>query len=300
MSASWFRLMCVAAASGFAVLAATGCKDADPPPAPVTAQTPVTAAPAPVAPAAPAPKAEPVSWHAAKYDPIHFKPAIDAATDEQCLACHAEVLKASVRQTSPAGLQAAAAKAWYQQISTYEGEQDTLHRRHLETAYAKQVMNLRCTTCHQGSDPRDQAPGSSATAQAGLTLRKTVKPEATCLMCHGQMNWPVMGLPGPWAEFREPFQNNCVVACHSVQRTVRHQVNYLNAQAIEELAAKPDGGDVCFGCHGGRPWYRVAYPYPRHAWPDMPTDVPEWAKNRPAQSEARFIAAAGKPAGEKQ
>ncbi|MDR2155004.1 MAG: hypothetical protein LBE78_08270 [Burkholderiaceae bacterium] len=297
MSASWFRallykLMCVTSAGLLAAFGTAGCKDATSPPAPVAAATsaPAFAAPAEVTPA---------SYQAAKYDPIHFKPAIEQATDQQCLACHAEVLKPSVRKASPAGLEAAAAKAWYQRISTYEGEQDTLHRRHLETPYAKQVMNLRCTTCHQGSDPRDQAPGSSATAQADLTLRKTVKPEATCLMCHGQMNWPVMGLPGPWAEFKEPFQNNCVVACHTVQRTVRHQVNYLNAQAIEELAAKTDGGDVCFGCHGGRAWYRVAYPYPRHPWPDMPDDVPEWAKNRPTKSEARFIAVAN-PAGEKQ
>jgi hypothetical protein len=233
-----------------------------------------------------------VSYQAAKYDPIHFKPAIEKAADQQCLACHAEVLTPSVRKTSPAGLESAAAKAWYQQISTYQGEQETFHRRHLATAYAKQVMNLHCNTCHQGSDPRDQNPGSSVTAQSDLTLRKTVTPEATCLKCHGQMNWPVMGLPGSWSQFKEPFQNNCVTACHGVLRTVRHQVNYLNAKAIEELAVKQDGGDVCFGCHGGRAWYRAAYPFPRHPWPNMPDEIPAWAKNRPTQSEARFIVAA--------
>jgi len=256
-------------------------------PASSQAQAPVASAPAP------APAATPVSYQAAKYDPLHFKPAIDKATDQQCLACHAEVLKPSVRKTSPAGLEAASAKAWYQQISTYQGEQDTFHRRHLETPYAKQVMNLHCNTCHEGSDPRDQNPDSSATLRDGFTLRKTVTPQATCLKCHGQMNWPVMGLPGPWSQFKEPFQNNCVAACHSVQRTVRHQVNYLNAKAIEELAAKQDGGDVCYGCHGGRAWYRVAYPFPRHKWPDMPEEIPAWAKNRPTQSEARFLIVAG-------
>ena len=240
-----------------------------------------------------APAPTPVSYQTAKYDPIHFEPAIDQASDQQCLACHAEVLAPSVRKTSPAGLQADATRAWYQQISTYQGEQETFHRRHLVTPYAKQVMNLHCNTCHEGSDPRDQNPGSSVTAQAdGFTLRKTITPEATCLKCHSQMNWPVMGLPGPWSQFKEPFQNNCVAACHSIQRTVRHQVNYLNAKAIEELATKQDGGDVCFGCHGGRAWYRVAYPFPRHKWPNMPEETPAWAKNRPAQSEARFIAAA--------
>jgi len=242
----------------------------------------------------------PISYQVAKYDPIHFKPAIEQATDQQCLACHAEVLKPAMRKASPAGVEAASARAWYQQISTYQGEQETFHRRHLETAYAKQVMNLRCTTCHQGNDPRDRAPGSSATAQSDLTLRKTVTPETTCLKCHAQMNWPVMGLPGPWPQqSKDLFQNNCL-ACHIAIRTTRHQVTYLNAKTIEELAAKPNGGDVCYGCHGGRAWYRTHYPYPRHAWPDMPTEIPDWAKDRPTQSEARFLAAAAARQGEKK
>jgi hypothetical protein len=234
-----------------------------------------------------------MSYQAAKYDPIHFKPAINQATDAQCLACHAEVLKPSVRETSEAGLESAAAKAWYQQLSTYQGAQETFHRRHLVMPYAKQVMNLHCNTCHQGYDPRDLASGSSATTQPDLTLRKTVVPEETCLKCHSQMNWPVMGLPGPWPQFREAFNNNRVVAGHGVQRTVRHQVNYLNPKATEELAVKPNGGDVCYGCHGGRAWYRVAYPFPRHLWPNMPPDTPSWAKNRPTQSEARFLVGVG-------
>jgi hypothetical protein len=64
-------------------------------------------------------------------------------------------------------------------------------------------------------------------------------------------------------------------------------VNYLNAEAIEKAAAA--GGDVCYGCHGGRPWYRIAYPYPRHSWPGMPSDAPDWAKDRPTESEVRFL-----------
>ena len=50
---------------------------------------------------------------------LHFKPAIDTATDAQCLACHREVLDDTVRETSPAGVRAASSKAWYQQLSTY-------------------------------------------------------------------------------------------------------------------------------------------------------------------------------------
>jgi hypothetical protein len=52
---------------------------------------------------------------------------------------------------------------------------------------------------------------------------------------------------------------------------------------------------VCYGCHGGRQWYRISFPYPRHSWAGMPEETPDWAKNRPTESEARFrIPAAGK------
>jgi hypothetical protein len=232
----------------------------------------------------------------ATYDPLHFKPAIETATDEQCLACHREVLEDRVREASPAGIKSAEAKAWYQQMATYTGDQETFHRRHLVTPLAKQLMNLRCNTCHEGHDPREEAPGSSATGapqtETGFTLRKQVNPETACLKCHGQMPAKeIMGLPGDWPDSKEAMQNDCLT-CHVAFRTNRHQVNYLNAEAIEEAAkagqATKTGGDVCYGCHGGRPWYRIAYPYPRHAWEGMPPDTPDWAKNRPTQSEARF------------
>lgn len=227
----------------------------------------------------------------ATYSPLHFKPAILAASDEQCLACHREVLDDKVRASSPAGVKAADAKAWYQRIATYAGDQETFHRRHLETPLAKQLMNLKCNTCHEGHDPREEAQGSSATAPAqadkGFTLRKQVNPETTCLKCHGQMPpKEIMGLPGPWSEVKDMFQNNCQT-CHAAIRTERHNVSYLNAKAIEE-AATAQGGDVCYGCHGGRAWYRIAYPYTRHAWPNMPPDTPDWAKKRPTRSEPRF------------
>jgi nitrate/TMAO reductase-like tetraheme cytochrome c subunit len=225
----------------------------------------------------------------ATYDPIHFKPAIESARDEQCLACHREVLEDKVRETSPAGVKASTSLAWYQRNPTYSGEQDTFHRRHLVTPLAKELMNLSCNTCHQGHDPREEAPGSSATgtpqSDAGFALRKVVNPETTCLKCHGQMNIQVMGLPSPWHESREMFGGSCLT-CHAAIRTNRHQVTYLKAEAIE--AAGQKSGEVCYGCHGGRPWYRIAYPYPRHAWEGMAPDVPDWAKDRPTESEARF------------
>lgn len=225
----------------------------------------------------------------ATYDPIHFQPAIAGASDEQCLACHREILDDKVRPVSPAGLKAAGSQAWYQRLSTYSGEQDTFHRRHLVTPLAKEVMNLSCTTCHQGHDPREEAPGSSATgtpqSTTDFTLRKQVNVATTCLKCHGPMPVQLMGLPGPWPESKEMFGNNCLT-CHAAIRTTRHQVTYLKAAAIEEAGKK--NADVCYGCHGGRAWYRIPYPYPRHAWDGMSPDLPDWAKDRPTQSEARF------------
>ena len=114
-------------------------------------------------------------------------------------------------------------------------------------------------------------------------MRKSVSTEAVCLKCHGKMNWQVMGLPQPWEQSKTTFQNNCTL-CHAAIRTTRHQVNYLNAQAIEEEAKT--SADLCFGCHGGRAWYRMSYPYPRHPWPGMDTAIPDWARNRAIQSDA--------------
>jgi len=228
-----------------------------------------------------------VDYQRARFDPIHFQPAITQASDAQCLACHEEVLKPSVREQSPAGVKAATTLAWYQQTNTYQGAQETFHRRHLSTPLARSLMDLRCNTCHEGHDQRDEHPLSSATSQrnGGFALRKLVNPETTCLKCHGQMNYSVMGLPEPWPKSKEMFQNNCLL-CHAAIRTTRHQVNYLKAEAIE--AAATGNADVCYGCHGGRAWYRVNYPYPRNAWEGMDPAVPEWAQQRPTKSEPRF------------
>jgi hypothetical protein len=234
----------------------------------------------------------------ASYSPLHFQPAIDTAADGQCLACHKEILDDKVRKTSPAGVEAADSLAWYQLVSTYGGDQETFHRRHLVTPLAKQLMDLKCNTCHQGHDPREEAPGSSATAprqsEAAFTLRKQVNPETICLKCHGQMAQPeeVMGLTGSWPEVKHLFRNDCL-PCHASIRTERHKVDYLKADAIEAAARAGKGGmtggDVCYGCHGGRPWYRTAYPYARNPWPEMPDGTPAWAKSRPTHSEPRFL-----------
>jgi len=233
-----------------------------------------------------APKAVP-DYQRAVYDPIHFKPAIDKATNEQCLACHAEVLKPSVRKNSIAGVSSEKSKAWYQDTSTYKGDQDTFHRRHLTTQFATQVMTMKCTTCHEGMSPRDEAPNTSASDQGlALTLRKLVNPETSCLKCHGTMNHEVMGLPDTWQKIKATFQNNCML-CHAGIRTKRHHVDYLKPDEIEKLGSMDS--EVCFGCHGGRAWYRIPFPYARNAWPGMPTETPDWAKNRPTTSDVRFL-----------
>ncbi|MBL3528860.1 MAG: hypothetical protein JMN27_14975 [gamma proteobacterium endosymbiont of Lamellibrachia anaximandri] len=223
-------------------------------------------------------------YERARWHPIHFKPAIDDATDEQCLSCHGEILDRKVREKSPAGIDATNATAWYQTLSSYSGQQDTFHRRHLVTPLAKKVMDLKCNTCHQGNDPREAAFIPPDPSNTDFTLRKAVNPE-TCLMCHGASPYKLMGLPSPWPESRSMFQENCLL-CHAGIRTTRHQVNFLKADAIE--AAGKEDSDVCFGCHGGRQWYRISYPYPRHAWKGMAKDIPDWAKDRPTESESRF------------
>ena len=137
---------------------------------------------------------------------------------------------------------------------------------------------------------------SHAAGDASLTQRKHVDPNI-CLMCHGRYSYENMGVPGPWPEFGAAFQNNCLL-CHAAFRTNRHQVNYLKPDAIEALAK--EDSDVCYGCHGGRAWYRIGFPYPRHAWPGMAEAVPDWAKDRPAESDARFLVEVSKPEAEQQ
>lgn len=231
-------------------------------------------------------QAPPPDYHNAKWDLIHFKPAIETATDEQCLACHREVLEHRPRSQTLSGEPSGDLLAWYQSLDGYQGEQDSFHRRHLVTSEAKRLMDFRCNTCHQGHDPKEEISGSADDTQGGLTSRKSVDPEI-CLMCHGKFDWKVMaGLAGDWLEVRNQFQNDCVT-CHQEYRTVRHQLNFLNAEAIEE--AGKESSDSCYGCHGGRAWYAIPYPYVRRPWLErMPEVDPDWARGRPTEYEERF------------
>ncbi len=243
-----------------------------------------------------------LDYQRARYHPLHFKPAADTASNGECLVCHSEILSTKVRETSPAGLKAADAKAWYQTLATYDGAQQTFHQRHMSTPYAQAVMNLKCSFCHQGNDPREESTfntvsASDMTSNNGhepFTLRKMVNPSETCLRCHGAMPDPekIMGLPGKWPDIRKDMENadtpNGCLTCHGeTVRLNRHKVTYLNAATIEDLAKV--SSDVCYGCHGGRAWYRISYPYPRHAWPGMDPAVPDWAKDRKSESDPRYV-----------
>ena len=239
-----------------------------------------------------------VDYERSRYHPIHFPPMINDASNEECLVCHQEIMEAKPLEISPAGVPANETMAWYQTLATYEGAQQTFHYRHLQSDYAKQVMNMECTFCHKGNDPREETPDFlpgrtiyTAPATPEFTLRKMVNPSTTCLLCHGAMPDPegIMGLDGPWHEIRADYEDeetlNGCLTCHGEYgfRTNRHNVDYLNAANIEDLATA--SSDVCLGCHGGRQWYRISYPYPRHPWPDMDEETPDWALSRPALSD---------------
>lgn len=241
-----------------------------------------------------------IDYERARYHPLHFPPNAAQASNEECLVCHQEILDHTPRATSPAGLGADQTLAWYQTLDTYEGDQQSFHYRHLESDFAKQVMNLECSFCHKGNDPREESPDMVRTRAAfsapetpEFTLRKMVNPSETCLRCHGDFPYEVMDLEGPWHEIREDMEwpeapNGCM-SCHAETfRTNRHAVSYLNAETIEKLA-REGSSDTCYGCHGGRQWYRTAYPFPRHPWPGMdPDEVPEWAVDRPTASDPEY------------
>lgn len=241
-----------------------------------------------------------LDYERARYHPLHFPPAAAEASDEECLVCHQEIMSHKPRDASPAGVPASSTIAWYQTLDTYAGDQESFHYRHLQSDYAKEVMNLECSFCHTGNDPREESPDmvpTRATLSAGsspeFTLRKMVNPSQTCLRCHGAMPDPeIMGLDGPWHEVRADWEypeapNGCL-SCHAESfRTERHNVSYLNAETIERIS-REGSSDTCYGCHGGRSWYRIAYPYPRHAWPDMDEEVPDWATDRATASDLEF------------
>jgi hypothetical protein len=219
------------------------------------------------------------SYIDARWDPLHFKPAINQATNDQCLACHQEIITSKPLAKMPAGVEARDTKAWYQLNDHYNGVQDTFHRRHLVTPLAKRLMSFKCNTCHQGNNPNTEVVAIDGSQHGDPNLNKQVDTDI-CLMCHGTFDYKVMsGLSGDWPDIRESFNNDCVT-CHKEFRTRRHEVNFLKAEAIEQEGEK--NKESCYGCHGERAWYSIPYPYVRRPWLErMPGMVPEWAEGRP-------------------
>ena len=87
----------IAVVGGFSVHFMSNSNSA---PAPEPSTTTTATTPNPEVPAMPAvAAAPPVSsdYQRVRYDPIHFKPAIDKATDADCLKCHQEVLDTNTR-----------------------------------------------------------------------------------------------------------------------------------------------------------------------------------------------------------
>lgn len=229
----------------------------------------------------------------ARWNPIHFKPAIDSATDEQCLSCHQEILENKPLKVSPAGVKSSDTLAWYQTSDLYEGEQDTFHRRHIVSSTAKRLMNFKCNTCHQGNNPNTEVVAIKGSQHGNANLTKQVDTDI-CLMCHGRFDYKVMsGLSGDWPQVKETFKNDCIT-CHKEFRTRRHEVNFLNAKQIE--IAGLENNDSCYGCHGGRSWYAIPYPYVRRPWLErMPGKPPEWAVGRAQEYPKRFLSKTEEP-----
>lgn len=260
-----------------------------------------------------------LDYERARHHPIHYPPMIDTAADGECLVCHKDINDHTPRTESPAGLRADLALAWYQTLDTYVPQegigQSDFHWRHSQGPMAEQTMNMSCNFCHRGNDPREESPDmmplraafSADPKKPEFTLRKMVNPSETCLLCHGAMPDPVniMGLGGHWTEVRadmedqtsnDPMVANGCLSCHGeLFRTNRHNVTYLKAASIEDLAQA--GSDTCYGCHGGRAWYNISYPYARQPWPGMDTEtVPEWAVDRPTEVDPRWAMPALDPA----
>ncbi len=240
-----------------------------------------------------------MDYEAARFHPLHYPPESLSASNEECLACHAEILSHRPRAASLAGVPDTASIAWYQTLDTYAGAQESFHHRHMLSDFAQATMNLQCRFCHQGTDPREESPdmivgreNHTAPEVPEFTLRKVVNPSTTCLMCHGAFPAEEMGLVGSWHEIREDFEwepgiNGCLTCHEDAFRTNRHHVTFLNAGNIEALG-RAGSSDSCYGCHGGRAWYMIPYPYARNPWPGMDDEVPDWAIGRPTASDPDY------------
>lgn len=196
--------------------------------------------------------------------------------DGRCRVCHGHLLEHEPRASSPAGLGAAEAGAWYQRLDTYAGAQATFHWRHRKSPYAEKVMRMQCQTCHAGRDPREPALRKDD-PHFPTALRKRVNP-TLCLNCHGRFPDHSAAFRGSWTQARGEFAGNCLV-CHQADAARRHRSPLLERAAIERLGAR--SGDVCYGCHGGRAWYAVSAGAIRGAPFDLMSPAPPPPRQTP-------------------
>lgn len=87
-------------------------------------------------------------------------------------------------------------------MSTYQGAQDTFHRRHLTTEYATKVMQMRCTTCHEGSPRATKPPTRPPTTRTVALTLQNGQPRDFLSQVPREDDHEIMGLPGPWNEVK--------------------------------------------------------------------------------------------------
>lgn len=104
------------------------------------------------------------------------------------------------------------------------------------------LLRFRCAHCHRAVDLDEDSAAA---------LRRQVSVESVCLRCHGTFP-PAHG--SSWQEMRAKNPQLACTTCHTGNG--RHDLPYLASQAIEGEGAT---SDRCYGCHGGRALYAVAF-----------------------------------------
>ena len=112
-----------------------------------------------------------------------------------------------------------------------------------------------------------------------------VNPSETCLRCHGAM--PARGDHGSArALARDPLRtSNSPRSAQRVPELPRRHLPHRTASGelpatrpnIEEIGRWGSAPTAATAATAAAPGTAISYPYPRHAWPDMDEEVPEWA-----------------------
>jgi hypothetical protein len=156
----------------------------------------------------------------ASYSPLHFKPAIESATDAQCLACHKEVLDDNPALASPAGLRAADSLAWYQQTEHLQRRAGQLPSPPSGDADGEAVDEPQLHHLPPGPGPARRSPGLLGDGNAANRCRIHAAQAGQSRDDLPQVPRPVsrQGDHGPAGavagEAKDMFQNDCL-GCHA-------------------------------------------------------------------------------------